>query len=366
MESSEAFIVRGRCACGRKYRVRNARANMTVSCPACGRVITIADGDLRAAFFSKDTIPLQSESVEALEVIPLEYGDIRPAAQGAQLGLTHRVAFLHEVAQATSALSGQLGGAPYPAAGGPGAQPVVRRPFVQDLLASFYFAGVRNNALNILITTLACAIFYPLMILPGFLRLVGLIPLVVILIYVVQFNWLVLRETADGEDEIPWFHTDWDLWDDVAKPLIWVGIISFLCSLPAIYGLTLIPGGAPGRDAIGWLLLAGGWLFWPVAVMSIAMGGSIWFIRPDWLVRCMIGMGPRYLVAWALVMITLTGWLFFMSLDVPSTGSVGLDMLIMFFRQAVSTGVNLYFGYVTFRMIGLLFRHYRHRFPWKY
>jgi len=77
-------------------------------------------------------------------------------------------------------------------------------------------------------------------------------------------------------------------------------------------------------------------------------------------------MGPRYLVAWALVMITLMGWLFFMSLDVPSTGSVGLDMAVMFFRQAVTTGANLYFGYVTFRMIGLLFRHYRHRFPWKY
>lgn len=366
MESSEAFIVRGRCACGRKYRVRNARANMTVNCPACGRVITIAEGDLRAAFFARDTIPLASETVEPLEVIPLEYGEIRPAPQGAQPGLTHRVAFLHEVAQATSALSGQLGGAAYPAVGRPGQQPVVRRPFVTDLLASFYFAGIRNNALNILITTAACAIFYPFMILPGFLRLVAIIPLVAILIYVIQFNWLVLRETADGEDEIPWFETDWDLWNDVAKPLIWVGVISFLCTLPAIYGMAWLPPATPARGVYIWLLLAGGWLFWPVAVMSIAMGGSIWFIRPDWLVRCMVGMGPRYLVAWALVMITLSGWLFFMMLDVPSTGSVGLDMIALFFRAALTTGVNLYFGYVTFRMIGLLFRHYRHRFPWKY
>ena len=55
------------------------------------------------------------------------------------------------------------------------------------------------------------------------------------------------------------------------------------------------------------------------------------------------------------VMLTVVGWYFFLQywhiwILIPVVGFV----------------VNFYFGYVVFRTLGLLFRHFRARFPWKY
>ena len=40
MEQPQPILVRGRCSCGKRYRIRNARAGITVMCPNCRRLIS--------------------------------------------------------------------------------------------------------------------------------------------------------------------------------------------------------------------------------------------------------------------------------------------------------------------------------------
>ncbi|HUU99190.1 MAG TPA: hypothetical protein VM487_25945, partial [Phycisphaerae bacterium] len=191
-------------------------------------------------------------------------------------------------------------------------------------------------------------------IVPGPLGLISIILAALVLLYVVQFYWSILTHTAGGKDELSWFDADWDLWDDAFKPLIWLAAISGLCSLPAFGLYWYVPAAYVWKDPVVWAALIGGWFFWPVAVMSVALGNTLLFVRPDWLVRCALGIGPVYLLAWLLVMTVLVGWTAVYRFH---AGLAGLP--------PVRLAVSLYLGYVLFRMLGLLFRHFRGRFPWK-
>lgn len=323
---------------------------------------------MRAAAADARLLPIQSESSEPLEVIPVDYGELRLAPKGSRPGLTGKTELTHEEAMLASAARGSL------AISGtyadihtptPGSDTGIfiefepgRRAFVQDLLASFYFAGIRSNALNILVIALACsltvALQYVLVLFGPFLLL--MVPVYgVVFLYTVQFYWSTLRVTAGGDDDIPWAQTDWSFWYDGLKPVIWMLMISALCMLPRLLLGWFAPPAVADNPAVGWLVLAVGWFFWPVAVMSVALGNTILFVRPDWLVRCVVGIGPVYVVAWLAVMLSLAGWFAFLHF---------CDYWIWI--PVVGFAVNLYFGYVVFRTLGLLFRHFRARFPWKF
>lgn len=366
MEQPQLILVRGRCACGKRYRIRNARAGITVMCPNCRRPIPITESDLRAAAADARLIPVQCESVEPLEVIPLDCGELTLAPEGSRPGLTGERVHSHEEAALAAAHRGPTFSVTHEQinpASPPKASVLIelesgRRTFFYDMLASFYFAGVPGNALNTLATAAACslmvAIQYVLALVP--LLLLFMIPIYgIALLYIVQFYWAVLRNTADNQDAIPWAQTDWSFWYDGFKPLVWMGVISFLCTLPWLLLTWLARPMLASDPAIGWIALATGWFFWPVAVMSVALGETILFVRPDWLVRCVVGIGPVYLVAWVAVFLAVVGWYLFLQY-----------WQIWIWIPILGFAINLYFGYVVFRTLGLLFRHFRARFPWKY
>jgi hypothetical protein len=366
VEQSQLILVRGQCACGKRYRIRNARAGITVMCPNCRRPISITESDLRAAAADARLIPVQTENVEPLEAIPLDCGELMLAPQGSRPGLTGEKVHSHEEATLAAAQGARTFGStfeqinPAPALGArvliefePG-----RRAFLYDLLASFYFAGVPRNALNVLAAATACSLIVALQYLLVFfpLFLLFMIPVYgIVLLYVVQFYWAVLKQTADDEDVIPWAQTDSSFWYDGFKPLVWMAVISFLCTLPSLLLTRLGPPTLAADPTACWLALAAGWFFWPVAVMSVALGNTILFVRPDWLVRCVIGIGPVYLVAWVAVLLAVVGWYLFLQY-----------WRIWIWIPILGFAVNLYFGYVVFRTLGLLFRHFRARFPWKF
>ena len=136
--------------------------------------------------------------------------------------------------------------------------------------------------------------------------------------------------------------------------------------MPCLWVLMYAPK-SPNTLALSLVLLALGWFFWPVAVMSYAMGRSFAYLRPDWLVRCVYGIGPVYLIAWVLVMGTIAAWYgFYIGIGLLDNLPLWGKGLLAIVVSPLAACVNLYFGYVLFRMIGLLFRHYRTRFPWKF
>ncbi len=349
MEQPQPILVRGRCVCGKRYRIRNAQPGITVMCPNCRRLIPITEADLRAAFADARLIPLQSDTVELLDAIPVDCGELTLAPEGSRPGLTGDKMLSHEEAMLASATIGARVLIEFE----PG-----RRAFVHDLLASLYCAGVPGNALNILVIATACSLMAALQYLLVFLSvfILLMIPIyAIILLYVIQFYWSVLRNTAGGEDVIPWAQTDWSFWHDGFKPLLWITVISLLCTLPRWLLGRYGPPALAADPVTCWVALGVGWFFWPVAVMSVALGNTILFIRPDWLIRCIIGIGPVYLVAWGAVMLAVASWYAFLQY-----------WHIWIWIPVIGFAANLYFGYVVFRTLGLLFRHFRARFPWKY
>lgn len=367
MESALSNIyVRGRCACGKRYRVKNAAAGVTVLCPNCQRPITIADADMRAAQIHERFLPIQDDSTEIREALLIDHGELNLAPEGSRPGLTGEVGYDNDEALLMRAMRGVS--MPFETddnAGGwtwgalvdrePG-----RRPFIADVFASFYFAGSRGNAINLGLITLGCWI--PLLIANLFFMtplILLIIPVAVFIsLYTFQFYWSTLRMTAGGHDIIPWIQSDWDLWDDAARPLFGLLVLSILCSAPALAMFWWLPGaGLQSNMVIA--ALAVGWFFWPVGVMSLALGNSVLFLRPDWLVRCVMGIGPAYLVAWFTVLIALACWTFSTTFITSVTQSRMLT-------SGLVLAVNFYCGYVVFRTFGLLFRHFRERFPWKF
>lgn len=357
-------LIRGTCACGRKFRIRNAVPGTAVTCPACGRPILISDADLRLAAAGERIVPRQPDDDMPLEAAPLDHGGVRIAREGSRPGISSRTTLHHDDALLASALARGWGiaGTDTTPTGPDSPQAVAerrgRRGFVGDMIASFYFAASTSNALNVLATAGACSLCTLLLYLPlplGPIRLLGLIPLFLLGAYVIQFYWSVLRETANGEDEISWFGADWDLWDDAGKPLFWIGCITVMCTLPAMLVTGLVPDPHPWKTHATWAALLAGLMLWPVGVMSVAIGNTITFARPDWLLRCIIGIGPVYLLAWTLVMMVIVGWWWFFRL--------AGDMVLV---PIVGVFINLYLGYVLFRMLGLIYYHFRDRFPWRF
>lgn len=365
-QQTRQIQVRGRCKCGRRYCVHHAQAGVTVACPNCRRLIPITEADICAAEAETRLLPVQADTAEPREAIPVDHGRLKLAPEGSRPGLTDKTALYHEEAMLANAQRGaRLINRtfdeiypPPPAVGAIIELEPVQREFVHDLFASFYCAGIPRNALSILATALACWLVVSLQVLtPRYPAIyILLIPLYAIIsVYIVQFYWSVLRMTAAGDDEIPWIQSDWGVWEDGLKPLIWMIAISAFCSAPAwIYAEWAARAGFVD-PVIQMLLLGIGWFFWPVAVMSVSLGNSILFVRPDWLVRCVIGIGPVYLVAWLAVIISVGGWY--------ATWRIGH---ILIWIPVVGMAINLYVGYVVFRTLGLLFRHFRARFPWEF
>jgi len=366
VNQNQPAVVRGRCACGKRYRIRNARPDITVVCPNCRRSIPVTLTDFRLANADVSLVPFQNESELMLEAIPVDHGALRMALEGGRPGLTGVEVLGHEEAALARARRGNLAvnltyenlrptsvGAPLVwAEFEPGP-----RAFVHDLVASFYLAGVPRNALNLLVAIAG----YSLLLSGTFfmkqapLLLILMIPLFfIVFLYMIQFFWAVLKLTANDEDVIRWTQDEWSFRRDCLAPLLWMCGISAMCTLP-YYLLMRFSGLTLASDpTLPLLVLALGWFFWPAAVMSAALGGSIRFVRPDWLVRCVIGIGPVYLAAWLAVMLAVGGWYAFLR-----------HWQVWLWIPVVGAAANLYFGYVLFRTLGLLFRHFRERFPWK-
>ena len=363
MATEEPIVVRGRCACGRRFRIRNARNDSVVLCPNCRRVIRLTETDLQAAAADEHLIPLQSETDELLEVMPVDHGALHMAPEGSRPGLTGAQILSHEEAALAYSARGIKLSEPYErtlagrASVWSSYEPE-QRPFFLDLLASFYFAGVPRNALNILALAAACtllALAQYLVYLSPVLVLLAIPMYLLIFVCTIQFFWSVLMFTANGEDVIPWAQDQWSLWYDFVLPLFRLGIISFLCTLPY---LIVSRGNFPAftsQPVRLWLVLGAGWFFWPAAVMSVGIGNSLFYLRPDWVIRCIIGVGPAYLAAWLAAMLAVGVWYYFL----------GIWQQWIWY-PVIGFSANLYLGYVLFRICGLLFRHYRQRLPWKF
>lgn len=364
MEQPQPILVRGRCACGKRYRIRNAQPGVTVVCPVCRRPIPITEADLRAAFNETRLIPVQTETVELLEAIPVDHGELSLAAEGSRPGLTGELAYAHEDAALYTAMRGNpLAGRSTLELPGRAVQrffariepePVERR-YWHDLLASFYLARDWRNVPSLLIVATAFTLLAMLLQLPK-LGLFLLFPVLVgLAVFVAQYLWATLRRTAFGEDRVPAVASENSLWHDGFKPLFWVVLVAAVCTAPA-WSLHVIGSLAVPIDPPFILLaLAGGWFLWPVAMMSVGLGNSIALLRPDYLVKCIGKLGGAYFAAWAT-----------MGLAMAAVAALAIAGQKWPWIGLAVCAAGMYVLYVMFRTLGLLYRHYHEKFPWRF
>ena len=378
MSESTEIIVRGRCACGKRYRIRNAVAGTIVACPHCGRTISIDNADLRIAAEGERLIPLQPEQSDMQEAILVDAGQLLNAAKGSRIGLTGRSEVSHDEAALAVA---QQGGARLGSAGAatadPGARihfsdPAPAKSFVHDLVRSFYFTGRIDTAIKVMAVAIGAAIpmlaltivgqiigFFIVKLVLGFLSfVVGL----VVFVYTIRFFWNTLVMTAAGEDVIATAGTSWDWWDDAIRPLFWFFAITAVCGFPAWLTAYYTPDSPLKHLCIVFATLAGSF-FWPIAVMSVAISERLAFLRPDWLLRCIVGIGPTYIVAWLAMLVTVGAAYAF---RVASAYVADFHPLLRICYSSLGYFLMFYFGYVLFRSVGLLYRHFHERFPWQF
>ena len=238
--------------------------------------------------------------------------------------------------------------------------------FIDDVLATYYFAGSRMNLAHVLVTALAAMILALLgSVFPAGFWILALFNYAVYGIAAVialQFFWSVLSVTAGGDDELPLVAPNWDPWDDAVRPTILLGLITLGCSVPVIYVARYLPAGTPGYGA--WLAGAAllGTFFWPMAMLATAISGSILAARPDLVVRSIVRIGPAYLVAWVAALLTVGSWGMTYAY---SDRLIGIPVAGAVLTALLQVGLTFYYGYALFRILGLVYRHYEGRMAWK-
>lgn len=365
MQAESGSVVRGRCACGRRYRIRNAVAGVHVQCPACGRTIAITHADLRASDDVLALAPLQDETGEMPEVILVSQGELQLAPGGSRPGLNGRLFHDSPESQVAQALTGRLAGlTPAPTEGGAALRSADDRPehrrFAEDIVATFHLGGYTSNLANLMATTVVCGLLGAIALSAmriGLLTWISLILYGLILMTMFHFFSTVLHESAQGRRELAWLASDWDFVDDVVRPALTMIGASILCSLPAWIVWWTAPDAVARFPAIYWAALATGWFFWPAVVMSVLLGGGVGCLRPDLLVRTVTACDWAYPLVWLLLVGVGVGWR--MAGELVSAAQ--LPSLVV---AAAGPLITLYFGYVVFRILGLTYFHYRARMPW--
>lgn len=367
MQPAVEFVIRGRCVCGKRYRIVHARAGTRVSCPHCGRAIAVSDTAVARAVAAAYQASPGAEAGEPLrEAQPIDFGELRLAPAGSRIGLTGKKAYHHEEAMLAAAMGGvgslgTLSGEmerEYDRALERGRWlpriEMVQRPFWADLLATLYLAGSPRNLLNL--AAIAAALLltvWAVSFVPGpFGFIAVLLVTLVCLGYLVSFFWSVLSLTANGEEELPLIPPDWDWWDDVLRPVLWMAVISMVCSVPWILVRWKV-GGIAWPEPAADIALVAGWFFWPAAVLAIGVGGTWRDVLPNRVALAIVRIGPSYVIAWALVTLLLLG------ATVALRATFGLPFMLV-----IDLLICLYVGYALFRTLGLLYRHYQRRLRW--
>jgi len=364
-------IVRGRCACGRRYRIVRAAPGVTVSCPQCGRTITVTRDDILAATGGTPFEPIQHDP-EPREAILVDYGELTLAPAGSRPGYTGETFLDHEEAVMTSAMHGWRAVA-FDDDQGPqgliGMRPRVVRPFLRDLLLGFACGRVLNNAMNVFLTGLLWFLLGSLLLVvpqaPARLQPLAAVILIgaalLLGLYTVQFCWSVVRTTAAGQERVPWVPARADLWEHLFKPALWTLYVSGWCAALPLVALVFTPGPPdPRHPAVIALALLGA-LFWPGAMLAAALTDDIRALRLDRLVRAIAASGPAYGLTWLLATGALVAWVTAARIARGTMAGPNDQALVLLAPAALGA---MYVTYLLYRTIGLLYRHRAARLPW--
>ena len=326
------------CQCGARFRLPDSAAGKRARCKRCGASVTIPSRDLYAISEPERSAD-DSETRLAPPPLPVtsphhpdDTATTNPRSGQSGPGL--RAAALDELSR--------------------------ERTFRQDLLDSLVFYLDPANIVTIGVLAFVVAVIGPF---AAFIPVIGVYVSFSIIGYFCAFCFGVIVDTAAGEDELSTVGVD-DVWDDLVWPLFrFAGSWLFLW-LPAIALRSLSAADLVAvPDAAVATLFVVGTFFWPAFVLMVAINGGFAGIWPQTVVRTVLAAPGAYLASWGVLLMAGMAWwvpnseefTFFVSNASPRALIV-LDL--------VSTVVGVVASVVAMRVIGLFYRHFKHRFPW--
>lgn len=215
------------------------------------------------------------------------------------------------------------------------ADPLVERSAPSSLLSAFAYPLSGEG----LLTIVGGAVVITLL---GWLG--GLIGSAIGAAVLLGYMLVIVNQTAEGADGLP----DWP--DFSLSPLflgVVTGVVAFGPAFAALAGTGSLP--------LFWTLLAVGALYAPMGWVAVSLYDSALALDPVKVLRGILGAGPAYLFACALLFATML---------VGQALLVGTTLLGPWLGDLVGTGVLLYLAIVEMRILGLVYRRRAHEIGW--
>jgi hypothetical protein len=219
------------------------------------------------------------------------------------------------------------------------------RPFLHRLPDAFAYPFKGSGIILILVGTV-CFSFLDYF---ASLSVFGFIATAFVAVYLCAFMMKIVNSSADGKKELPDWPDASDFLGDIIVPLfqvIWTGIF---CFAPAIIYLIFLH-----FDIFFWLLLAFGILYFPMALISVALTNSVLSINPVLVVPSIIKVPVDYLAA--CVILALIALL--------ANFSQLLVSIIPLAGLVLKNLIGLYFLVVEAHVLGLIYHANQEKLGW--
>jgi len=176
----------------------------------------------------------------------------------------------------------------------------------------------------------------------------------------------VIVETAGGADKLPRFSVS-EFWEDAIRPLLLFLGSMLLVMVPAVAVYVL----APSTTAFGLprILIVVGLFCWPATILMVAIGDGFRSLRPALVLRTILSAFAPYLAIW--IMLLLAAVPTYLPELLTSGASDELSVAAERGRVPILAQVlaaraaSAYTMIVGMRLIGLYYRHFKERFPWR-
>jgi len=350
------MAIRYRCPCGIQIKMPESAAGKRAKCKSCGRISIVPAP--KNAVADKD-----DEPVTWLEEFAKEEAQAQAPASVMKLDLPEPPI---EKTQSPPVLELQNHEYHSPDEERSGIK-APEIPFWRDLIASFTFFANPNNLIVFIIIIFVYLVSLSLPLIPAFTPYVMLFKFLlmgVVYGYLCAFFMTVILEVASGEDELP----------TVSISHIYVDLFSALLRFLCSWGLVLLP--ATSYSILAWysgheiswpvlgVLAATGIFLWPAVILGVSIGGGFQGLWPHIIIRTVISAFLPYIAIWAILIIAfslvvfpLTDYFAILADRIASVPTLSITMI-----EVIMT---TYAMIVSMRAIGLFYRHYKSKFPWK-
>ncbi|HEY9841833.1 MAG: hypothetical protein ACAI44_19655 [Candidatus Sericytochromatia bacterium] len=176
--------------------------------------------------------------------------------------------------------------------------------------------------------------------------------------YLAAYLFKIINETARGNLEPAEWPEFNNFFDDILMPLLQVAFVHVFCFAPFLLALYFSVGQAgvlgllqgQGGDASGMLLLSfllllGGLVYLPLALLSVGLNGSVLGVHPGIVLRLMTHLRGEYLIVLGVLLLSilLTGFCQKLVGGIPLLGAL------------LAGGLGLYSTMVNAHVIGLIY-----------